>query len=152
MCSLRNVTLQYLSHVSLQKRMEMLDRRHLVATTSLINALRSYTALRPPPSSIPHAQRLIRVPLPMESLVLMRPSLLFHRLPATPSTLPSVTILAIRDSVPTKGSMAAVAAVINNLCRSECIRFGWAHCFLVRCQNLGGRCRLGVDRVDQTGE
>jgi hypothetical protein len=71
MCSLRNVALQYPAHVSLQKRMEMPDQRHLVAITSRINALWSYTTLRPPPSTLhpqpsamPHAQRLIRVPLP----------------------------------------------------------------------------------------
>lgn len=83
----------------------------------------------------------------MENFVLIRPSLVFHSLPATPSTLSLMAILAIRYSVPTKGSIAAVTAIINNLCGSECVRFGWTHYFLLWCQNLAGGLRGMLVRI-----
>src|SRR5207248_9103700 len=97
--------------ISLQKRMEMPDRWHLVATITCINALQSYTTLR-------HATRRIRSPapdkgtLPVGSFVLMRPSLPFHGHPAALSASFSMAIWAIRCSVPTKGSIAAVTAIV----------------------------------------
>src|SRR5271156_2810774 len=88
MCSLKDVTLQFLSHISLQKQMEILDWRHSAAGASRINALQSYTALRPLPSHEPHTRpSLIRVPLSMESFILPRPSLLFCDRLATLATL-----------------------------------------------------------------
>jgi hypothetical protein len=90
------------------------------------------------PHSAHDAQRLIRIPVSIKRFVLKRPSLPLHSLLATHFTSLSMTNWAEWYPVPTKGPIAAVAAIIYNLCGSERVGFEWAPCLLVWDRNLAG--------------